>query len=72
MNETKLSLKGNWNMVKGKLKQAYGDLTNDDLTYVEGQEDEVGGPHSKTDWLNCGGYPSIVEKIRSTLIKIKI
>ncbi len=43
MNETKLSLKGNWNVVKGKLKQAYGELTDDDLTYVDGQEDELVG-----------------------------
>ncbi len=43
MNETKLSLKGNWNVVKGKLKQAYGDLTDDDLKYTEGQEDELVG-----------------------------
>jgi len=43
MNETKLSLKGNWNIVKGKLKQAYGELTDDDLKYTEGQEDELVG-----------------------------
>jgi uncharacterized protein YjbJ (UPF0337 family) len=43
MNETKLSLKGNWNVVKGKLKQAYGELTDDDLKYSEGQEDELVG-----------------------------
>ena len=43
MNETKLSLKGNWNVVKGKLKQAYGDLTDDDLSYTEGKEDELVG-----------------------------
>jgi uncharacterized protein YjbJ (UPF0337 family) len=43
MNETKLSLKGNWNVVKGKLKQAYGGLTDDDLTYTEGKEDELVG-----------------------------
>jgi len=36
-------LKGNWNIVKGKLKQEYGDLTDDDLTYAEGQEDEMLG-----------------------------
>ena len=40
---TQLNLKGNWNVVKGKLKQAYGELTDDDLTYVEGQEDELVG-----------------------------
>jgi uncharacterized protein YjbJ (UPF0337 family) len=43
MNTTKLNVKGNWNVVKGKLKQAYGDLTDDDLTYVEGQENELVG-----------------------------
>lgn len=43
MNETELNLKGNWNLVKGKLKQAYGDLTDDDLTYVDGKEDELVG-----------------------------
>lgn len=41
MNET--TIKGNWNELKGKIKQAYGDLTDDDLTYAEGQEDEMWG-----------------------------
>ena len=36
-------LKGNWNQVKGKLKQQYGELTDDDLTYQEGKEDELLG-----------------------------
>lgn len=39
----KLEIKGHWNEVKGKLKQKYGDLTDDDVTYVEGQEDELLG-----------------------------
>jgi uncharacterized protein YjbJ (UPF0337 family) len=38
-----LELKGNWNIFKGKLKQAYGDLTDDDLTYEDGKEDELWG-----------------------------
>ncbi len=41
MNE--LQVKGNWNVVKGKLKQAYGELTDDDLVYSEGGEDELVG-----------------------------
>lgn len=36
-------LKGSWNEVKGKLKQEYAELTDDDLTYVEGKEDELLG-----------------------------
>jgi uncharacterized protein YjbJ (UPF0337 family) len=36
-------VKGNWNVVKGNLKQKWADLTDDDLLYEEGQEDEVIG-----------------------------
>lgn len=43
----KLELKGTWNDIKGKAKQAYGDLTDDDLTYAEGQEDEMLGKVQK-------------------------
>ncbi len=38
-----LNLKGNMNVLKGKLKQKYGDLTDNDLTYVEGKDDEFIG-----------------------------
>ncbi len=38
-----LIVKGNWNELKGKLKQAYGNLTDDDLKYEEGKEDELLG-----------------------------
>lgn len=38
-----LILKGTWNEVKGKLKQTYGNLTDDDLKYEEGKEDELLG-----------------------------
>jgi uncharacterized protein YjbJ (UPF0337 family) len=38
-----LKIKGEWNEVKGKIKQVYGDLTDDDLTYVEGKHDELLG-----------------------------
>ncbi|MCA1763391.1 MAG: CsbD family protein [Cryomorphaceae bacterium] len=36
-------LKGNWNQIKGKLKQEYGELNDDDLAYAEGQEEELIG-----------------------------
>lgn len=36
-------LKSNWNEIKGKLKGKYGELTDDDLTYVEGKEDQLIG-----------------------------
>jgi uncharacterized protein YjbJ (UPF0337 family) len=39
----KLQIKGNWNEMKGKLKQKYGQLTDDDLAFAEGKEDELLG-----------------------------
>ncbi len=36
-------LQGNWKEAKGKLKQRYGQLTDDDLVYEEGKEDEFFG-----------------------------
>lgn len=38
-----LDLKGKWNILKGKVKQQYADLTDDDLMYVEGKENELYG-----------------------------
>jgi len=41
MNTTEA--KGNWNEQKGKLKQKFGFLTDNDLMYEEGKEDEMFG-----------------------------
>ena len=38
-----LEIKGDWNILKGKLKQKYANLTDNDLTYVKGKEDELLG-----------------------------
>lgn len=52
---------GRWNEIKGKVKQSYGDLTDDDLKYEEGRDEELLGKlQQKTgkardqvvDWLN--------------------
>jgi len=43
MEPWKDKLKGNWNQIKGNIKQKYADLTDDDLLYVEGKEDELVG-----------------------------
>ena len=40
---TKLEIKGTWNQVKGKLKQKYAQLTDDDLLLVEGKDEELVG-----------------------------
>ena len=36
-------IQGHWNIIKGKLKQKYAALTDNDLRYVEGQEEELLG-----------------------------
>lgn len=42
-----LRIKGNWNEIKGKLKQKYANLTDDDLKYADGKEDELLGKLQK-------------------------
>ena len=42
-SSTGLKMKGNWNEVKGKVKQHWANLTDDDLLYEEGKEDELYG-----------------------------
>ena len=39
----KLEIKGDWNIAKGKLKQKWAGLTDDDLQYLEGKQDELVG-----------------------------
>jgi len=40
---TNLQIKGSWNEVKGKLKQKYGQLTDNDLAFAEGKDEELLG-----------------------------
>jgi uncharacterized protein YjbJ (UPF0337 family) len=39
----KLQIKGDWNIIKGKLTQKWADLTDNDLQYVEGKYEELVG-----------------------------
>ncbi|MDD3003912.1 CsbD family protein [Flavobacterium sp.] len=36
-------IKGSWEELKGKLKQKYAELTDDDFMFEEGQEQEMWG-----------------------------
>jgi uncharacterized protein YjbJ (UPF0337 family) len=40
---TTLEIKGDWNITKGKLKQKWAKLTDDDLQYVDGKHEELLG-----------------------------
>ena len=43
METWKLKMNGSWNELKGKAKKEYADLTDDDLMYEEGKDDELLG-----------------------------
>lgn len=53
-----LHIKGDWNIAKGKLKKKYAQLTDNDLRYQEGQEDELIGRIQK----QTGDSKEVVEK----------
>jgi uncharacterized protein YjbJ (UPF0337 family) len=40
---TTLEIKGDWNITKGQLKQKWASLTDDDLLFSRGAEDELIG-----------------------------
>lgn len=40
-------LQGDWNMVKGKIKEKWGKLTDDDLTEIKGKRDQLLGKIQK-------------------------
>ena len=39
----KMEIKGKWNEWKGKLKQKFAELTDNDLMFAEGKKDEMLG-----------------------------
>lgn len=41
MNE--LKIKGNWHEKKGKIKKEFAELTDEDLKYAEGEEEQLVG-----------------------------
>lgn len=45
MNES--ILKGQWNTLKGKVKEAWGDLTDDEVAKIEGNYDSLVGSVQK-------------------------
>ena len=61
MNTTEI--KGNWNELKGKLKKKYAILTDNDLLYDDGREDELFGRLQK----RLGKSKSEVKKIFAEL-----
>ncbi len=56
--------KGNWNIAKGKLKQKWGVLTDDDLDYAEGKEDELLGKIQKRTGESKANVNAFLEDLK--------
>jgi uncharacterized protein YjbJ (UPF0337 family) len=63
MESWKLKVSGNWNEVKGKIKQKYANLTDDDLLYEEGKDDELVGRIQKKTGVAKEEIKSWIEKL---------
>jgi uncharacterized protein YjbJ (UPF0337 family) len=61
-----LEIKGDWNVTKGKLKQKWGALTDDDLQYVEGKQDEGLGRIQKRTGETLEAVEKVVKEASSS------
>lgn len=57
------SFEGNWHEVAGKIKQKYADLTDDDLLFVKGKEEELLGRLQKKLGKTKDEILHIIEKM---------
>lgn len=60
-------IKGNWNEIKGKLKQKFAILTDSDLLLIEGKQDELLGRLQ----LRLGKTKEDLQKIITDLVSKK-
>ncbi len=60
MNTT--SVKGNWKEISGKLKQRYANLTDDDVLFTEGKEEELLGRLEKKLGKSKEELRKVIEK----------
>ncbi len=58
-----LTIKGTWNETKGKLKQKYADLTDDDLLFEEGKEEELLGRLQKKTGQTKEAIRDVISKL---------
>lgn len=61
-----LELKGNWNIIKGMLKRPWAQLTDDDLQYAEGQEQELIGRIQKRTGQTRELIQKVLDEVCST------
>ena len=63
----KLQVKGEWNIIKGNLKQKWATLTDDDLQFAEGKQDELHGRIQKRTGESLESVEKTISEFRSAL-----
>lgn len=63
----KLQVKGDWNIIKGNLKQKWATLTDDDLRFAEGEDDELHGRIQKRTGETLEAVEKAIGEFRSAL-----
>lgn len=62
-----LQIKGEWNIIKGNLKQKWAQLTDDDLQLLEGKQDELLGRIQKRTGESREAVESAIREYRSAV-----
>jgi len=63
----KLEIKGDWNIIKGNLKQKWAKLTDDDLQLIEGKQDELLGRIQKRTGESREAVERAIDEYRSAI-----
>jgi uncharacterized protein YjbJ (UPF0337 family) len=64
---TTLEIKGDWNIIKGSLKQKWAKLTDDDLQFIEGKQDELLGRIQKRTGETREAVETAIKEYRAAL-----
>jgi uncharacterized protein YjbJ (UPF0337 family) len=64
---TTLEIKGDWNIIKGNLKQKWARLTDDDLQFIEGKQDELLGRIQKRTGESRETVEAAIKEYRAAL-----
>ena len=62
-----LVIKGEWNIIKGNLKQKWAKLTDDDLQFIEGKQEELLGRIQKRTGQSREAVESAIKDFRAAL-----
>lgn len=64
---TTLEIKGDWNILKGNLKQKWAQLTDDDLQFIDGKQDELLGRIQKRTGETREAVETAIKEYRAAL-----